>query len=105
MLSSRSSPGSSSTRRMRPRGASGSCLNTLLWICTIFTFPDRSLDVRDRVELLLCLLELPREPRVLRERRLEPPRAFVVPGLPRGVDLFAQAPCFRIENEPLLDLL
>src|SRR5690606_24306864 len=105
MLSSRSRPGSSSTRRMRPRGASGSCLNTLLWICTIFAFPDGSLDVRDRIELLLCLLKLPREPRVLGERLLKTPRVLVVARLPLGLRFLAEPTRLGVENQPLLDLL
>src|SRR5690606_35242440 len=105
MLSSRSRPGSSSTRRIRPREASGSCLNTLLWICTIFAFPDGSLDVRDRIELLLCLLKLSREPRVLGERCLESSGGLVVPRRARRFDLVAKPLRFGIENQPLLDLL
>src|SRR5690606_39147228 len=105
MLSSRSRPGSSSTRRIRPRDASGSCLKTLLWICTIFAFPDRPLDVRDRIELLLCLLKLSREPCVLGQSRLEPPHGFVVPRGARCFNLVAKPPCLGIENQPLLDLL
>src|SRR5690606_24648863 len=105
MLSRRSRPGSSSTRRIRPRGASGSCLKTLLWICTIFAFPDRAFDVRDRIELLLCLFERFREPLVLLERGLKAPRALVVLPGSRRFGLGSQAFRLGVENQPLLHLL
>src|SRR5690606_22128066 len=104
MLSRRSRPGSSSTRRIRPRGASGSCLKALLWICTIFAFPDRALDVRDRIELLLCLFERSREPLVLFERSLKAPRALVVLPCSRRVGLGPEAVRLAVQNQPLLHL-
>src|SRR5690606_29760567 len=102
MLSKRKRPGSSSTSRIRPRGASLSCLNTRLWICTIFAFPDRALDARDRIELLLCLFERLREPLVLLERGLKAPRGLVVLPRSRRVDFRSQAFGLAVENQALL---
>src|SRR5262245_13142879 len=102
MLSSRSKPGSSSTRRIRPR--SGAPLGGLLCIWTIFTFPNRSFDAGDGIESLAHVVELELELPVLLERRLQLLRRAVVTlgGCRRGSSL--QPVCLGVQDQPLLDV-
>src|SRR5882672_2499855 len=102
MLSSRSRPGSSSTNKIRPRVCSWGM--GLLWIGATFTFPDRSFDVRYRVQFCAGLVELLAQLPVLVERGLQSLRILVV-ALRRG-DLrrFLEPRRFGIENQPSFDV-
>src|SRR5262245_2107219 len=102
MLSSRSRPGSSSTRRIRPR--SGAVPGGLLCIWTIFAFPNRSFDAGDGVESLAHVVELELELPVLLERGLQLLRRAVVAlgGGCRGGSL--QPVRLGVEDQALLDV-
>src|SRR5262245_17609349 len=99
MLSSRNRPGSSSTRRIRPR--SGAVLWDLrCW--TIFAFPNRSFDIGDGVELGAHVVERQLELPVFLECRLQLLcRAVVALGGGRG-GRSLQAAGFRVEDQARL---
>src|SRR5687768_3089599 len=103
MLSRRSRPGSSSTKRILPR--SGAEPGGLLCIWTIFAFPDRSFDVRDGVESRAHVVERRLELPVFLERRRELLRRAVVALGSRRRCGSLQPGGLRIENQPLLDVL
>src|SRR5687768_16772116 len=103
MLNNRSSPGSSSTSRIRPR--SGTVPGGLLCIWTIFAFPDRLFDVRDGVEPGAHVVERRLELPVFFERRRQLLRRAVVALGSRCRSGSLQAAGFGIEDQPLLDIL
>src|SRR5262245_54584958 len=77
MLNRRNRPGSSSTRRIRPR--SGAVPWGLLCIWTIFSFPNRSFDIGDGVEPGAHIVERQLELPVFLECRLQLTGGAVVP--------------------------
>src|SRR5512143_3150854 len=93
MLSRRSSPGSSSTSKIRPRVCSWAI--GLLWIGTTFTFPYRSFNVRYRVQFGAGLVE----------RGLQSLRVLVAALRRRGLNGPLQPGCFGIQNQPLFHVL
>src|SRR5262245_42594227 len=103
MLSRRNRPGSSSTRRIRPR--SGAVLWDLGCIWTIFAFPNRSFDIGDGVEPGAHVVERELELPVFLECRLQLLGSAVVAfGGGRG-SRSLQAAGLRIENQARLDVL
>src|SRR6187549_1263161 len=99
MLNRRNRPGSSSTRRIRPRS-----VWDLGWIWTIFAFPNRSFDIGDGVEpgahVVKRELELP----VFLECRLQLLGSAVVALGTSGRSGSLQPASLRIEDQARLDV-
>src|SRR5262245_45578932 len=102
MLNRRNRPGSSSTKRIRPR--SGAALGGLLCIWTIFAFPDRSFDVGDGVELGAHVIERELELPIFLERRLQLLRRAVVALGSGGSRRALQPRGLRVEDQARLDV-